>query len=272
MTAGSSSRRNLLGSTVARFDENGAIDASFGTLGAVNNLFGSGSGRVFGVAVQEDGRILIAGASADDHVQFVVGRLETSGALDASFGENGLVFTQFDGKAGDAAAIALQPNGRILAAGSSDYAFALARYTADPADADFDRPLAGATPSPIAAPGGSDCTLLVQYSPDIDPTTIGDDDLAVTGPNGFTAAAELVSIDGSFATYRFAAPGGAWSSAANGDYSLSLQRSAVRDLAGNGALPATIGMLRVVIPQSVEGGRLSIAGTAGRDSIRGGRR
>lgn len=73
---------------------------------------------------------------------FLVVRYNTDGSLDSTFGDDGVVFTDFDQVAGSmrgdsAYALALQPDGRILVAGSAelpaangsdDALFALARY------------------------------------------------------------------------------------------------------------------------------------------------
>ncbi len=60
------------------------------------------------------------------------------GALDPSFGSGGIVVTDFNGSIDDAAfAVAVQPDGKILAAGyvfssaATNYEFALARYLPD---------------------------------------------------------------------------------------------------------------------------------------------
>ena len=59
------------------------------------------------------------------------------GALDPSFGSGGIVVTDFNGSIDDAAfAIAVQPDGKVLAAGyafsfATNYDFALVRYLPD---------------------------------------------------------------------------------------------------------------------------------------------
>jgi Domain of unknown function (DUF5122) beta-propeller/Thrombospondin type 3 repeat len=74
---------------------------------------------------------------------FALARYDAVGALDPSFDGDGLVLTDFDLSADLADDLALLPDGRIVAAGTtsagpSPQNFALARYVAAPADADGD--------------------------------------------------------------------------------------------------------------------------------------
>jgi uncharacterized delta-60 repeat protein len=126
--------------------------------GTANPLFGQGTGSVVipsdaagyspgpALAVQWDGSIMVAGtavnaaqsAGSSTAEDFQVTRLLPWGALDPTFGNRGTVMTDFAGQSDYAAAVAVQPNGRIVVAGSavgtdpvtqetsSDYA--LARY------------------------------------------------------------------------------------------------------------------------------------------------
>jgi fibronectin-binding autotransporter adhesin len=67
--------------------------------------------------------------------------------------------------------------------------------------------------------------------------------VSVTGPNGFSQVATLVSADGTIdnprrvATYRITPPGGVWADTANGTYTISIQPNTVKDFDGN-VLPA----------------------------------
>ena len=80
------------------------------------------------MTLQDDGKIVVAGQASQT---FAVARYTADGALDASFGQHGVVVTAMDSSHSDAAAnaIALQSDGKIVAAGyvgTSD--FAIARY------------------------------------------------------------------------------------------------------------------------------------------------
>ena len=72
----------------------------------------------------------------------------------------------------------------------------------------------------------------------VDPTSLGDDDLLITGPNGFNLFADFLKAKVArrgtvvVGTYQVAAPGGKYDRGDNGLYSILLQAGAVRDLGG----------------------------------------
>jgi len=85
-------------------------------------------------------------------------------------------------------------------------------------------------------------------------SSLGSNDLVVTGPNGYSNTAEFVGADlptdGSpiTATYSIPAPGGSWDSADNGTYTVTLLEGAVEDTLNN-AIPQTVlGTFTVAIP------------------------
>jgi uncharacterized delta-60 repeat protein len=77
------------------------------------------------LAIQPDGKILVAGPAGGD---FGVARVMTTGIYDPTFGSNGQVSFDFGG-ADVANAIALQPDGKVLVAGTDGDGFAVARLT-----------------------------------------------------------------------------------------------------------------------------------------------
>ncbi len=124
----------------------GRLDESFGTGGKATVALGGSWGRADGVAIQPDGRIVAAGVSRTEtgdgyDLEFALVRLRPDGTLDASFGAQGIVTTAFGPATLDrASGVAIQPDGRIVAVGTSEPApyalgnpsvFALARYDAD---------------------------------------------------------------------------------------------------------------------------------------------
>ena len=124
---------------LTRFSPDGSLDDGFGGGGAVltpfNGVFNDPRG--IGVAVQADGKIVVAGdcwfRSCGD---FAVTRYLPNGSLDAAFGSAGLVTTSFtDGLGAEVNAAAVQNDGKILVAGQAIFptsvAFALARYHPD---------------------------------------------------------------------------------------------------------------------------------------------
>jgi uncharacterized delta-60 repeat protein len=120
----------------------GLLDPTFGAgAGYVLSLFpNQQSNQANAVAVQSDGQIVIAGATAasgkSPGAQFLVARYNADGSLDTSFGTGGYTATGFNKAAtAQADAVAIQPDGKILAAGWADISgtdyFALARYNAN---------------------------------------------------------------------------------------------------------------------------------------------
>ena len=112
---------------LVRYNSNGTIDVSFGTGGKVTtdfDLVGQGFSFAFAssVAVQQDGRIVAAGdAYIDGGRDFALARYNNNGTLDASFGTGGKVNTNFSGStfADFANSVAVQPDGKIVAAGGT---------------------------------------------------------------------------------------------------------------------------------------------------------
>jgi uncharacterized delta-60 repeat protein len=116
----------------------GNLDISFGAGGKVTtDFFGSGE-QANGIAIQSDGRIVAAGAvSNGTHSDFAIARYNSNGTLDATFGTNGKVATGFSNTNDFAYALAIQSDGRIVAAGVTDNGpnipgdFAVIRYNND---------------------------------------------------------------------------------------------------------------------------------------------
>ncbi|MDQ0312841.1 putative delta-60 repeat protein/putative repeat protein (TIGR01451 family) [Kitasatospora herbaricolor] len=115
---------------LARYNTDGSPDAGFGTGGTVLTDFAGGAGAVHGVAVQADGRIVAAGYTGNNvgNYDFALARYTGTGGLDGGFGTGGRVTTSF-GAFESANGVAVQADGRIVAAGVSGNDFALARYT-----------------------------------------------------------------------------------------------------------------------------------------------
>lgn len=118
----------------------GGLDASFGTGGKASTAFNNGgrSDEAQAVAVQPDGKILVAGTSDQgaSGYDFALARYNADGTLDTTFGAGGRVVTSFGNGADKAYALLLQPDGKIVLAGDSAQGasgsdFALARYNAD---------------------------------------------------------------------------------------------------------------------------------------------
>jgi uncharacterized delta-60 repeat protein len=137
VVAGKSSNRFGL----VRYTADGTLDSSFGTNGVVVTAVGAFSG-IFGVALQPDGNIVVAGLTAGASTDFAVARYTTTGSLDPSFGSGGIVITNVGDTAhilttsDQANAITIQADGKIVIGGYSyiffpNYRFSLARYNTD---------------------------------------------------------------------------------------------------------------------------------------------
>ncbi len=113
---------------VARYNMDGSLDTGFNSTGTRTLHVGSNADVAYAVAIQSDGKVVVAGATNNN---FVVARFNSDGSLDTSgsFNPNGYVTTNFPGNVTDAAyAVALQGDGKIVAAGVSTNNFAVARY------------------------------------------------------------------------------------------------------------------------------------------------
>ena len=116
----------------------GALDPTFGNGGRVVTSITAGQDKAYGVAIQADGKIIVAGQSTSTLTgkDFVVVRYNTDGSLDITFGVNGIVTTDLQTGSDDVAySLALQADGKIVLAGFSDNGSnknaALVRYTND---------------------------------------------------------------------------------------------------------------------------------------------
>lgn len=129
---------------VARYNTDGTLDSRFGRGGKVRTDFPGLAAVPSSVAIQPDGKIVVAGGAfplftfAGD---FKIVRYNRNGSLDTTFGDGGIVTTTFPGDGSYANAVVVQADGKILAAGTdfvdfnpgdiSDTDFALARYNSD---------------------------------------------------------------------------------------------------------------------------------------------
>jgi uncharacterized delta-60 repeat protein len=112
---------------LARYNVNGTLDSSFGNQGQVVARAGLG----YTLAIQNDGKILLGGAS---NFNFALVRYNTDGTLDNSFGVNGEVITSV-GISAEANTLLMQSDGKILLGGYAYNAnfsdFASVRYNSN---------------------------------------------------------------------------------------------------------------------------------------------
>jgi uncharacterized delta-60 repeat protein len=112
---------------VVRLRRNGRLDRTFDR----NGMQTTAGALALAVAVQPDGKILVAGGTLGD---FVIARYQRDGELDQSFSGDGLQMTDINGRIEDAWALAVDDRGRIVVAGrtqterGTNERLALARY------------------------------------------------------------------------------------------------------------------------------------------------
>ena len=161
---------------LARLDKNGKLDATFGADGnadgtpdgVVQLSFGNGDDAVDAIAIQQDGKIVVAGDTTSNtgngSQNMVVARVNVNGSLDATFGAgnadgtpDGVVSLSLGAGNDEAKAVAIQANGKIVIAGntvgSDDSSnIAVARLNSDGSlDATFGVGNADGTPDGVVA-------------------------------------------------------------------------------------------------------------------------
>jgi uncharacterized delta-60 repeat protein len=123
VAAGRSLIGNVSNFALARYNTNGSLDTTFGMGGKVVTLIG-GSSFASAVAIQSNGKIVAAGNTRPNlgfsFLYFALARYNTNGSLDTSFGSGGIVETPIGNSSAAANAVAIQPDGRIVAAGGSN--------------------------------------------------------------------------------------------------------------------------------------------------------
>ena len=126
----------------ARYNPDGSIDAPFASGGKGTIDFFGTTDFALTVFQQPDARLLVGGIVLNpftSHHDFGLARLNVNGSLDlnfATYGQAGLVTTDFFGNYDQILALAVQPDGKIIAAGHAkhpqrSFEFALARYNPD---------------------------------------------------------------------------------------------------------------------------------------------
>ncbi len=130
---------------VARYNANGSLDKRFGKNGKITTDFFRNVDSISAVAIQPDGAIVVAGfaqlgGSGGTPRVFALARYRNDGSPDTSFGNGGALTTSFGGNFAAASALMLQPDGKIVVAGTVDFNpdlpgsgldFALARYNSN---------------------------------------------------------------------------------------------------------------------------------------------
>lgn len=122
---------------LARYNSNGSLDASFGLGGKVTTDFGFGADEVFALAIQPNNKIVAVGiVISNGIVDIALARYQENGDLDPTFGIDGKLSTDIDGRTDFAKEVAIQTDGGIVVAGSTGVPglapdFFILRYHAD---------------------------------------------------------------------------------------------------------------------------------------------
>ncbi|MFN3564716.1 MAG: hypothetical protein ACK4V1_01855 [Burkholderiaceae bacterium] len=183
---------------LARYNADGALDATFGSDGRVVTPIGSTNSSAYAVALAPTGKIVVAGYSYNGtNFDFALARYNADGTLDTTFGSGGKVLTPIGASDEIAYALALAPDGKLVVAGYSHsgtkFDFALARYNADGTlDPTFGS--GGKVLTPIGA--GHDYAFALALAPDGKIVVVG---MSSNGGNADFALARY-NADGSLDT------------------------------------------------------------------------
>jgi uncharacterized delta-60 repeat protein len=129
---------------VIRLNSDGSPDTSFDSDGRVVTSVLSGNDTAYSIALQSDGKIVVAGQTMNgSYADFAVVRYNADGSLDTSFDSDGKVVTAIESYEDMARAMVIQTDGKTVVAGysftGSNYDFSLVRYNTDGSlDTSFD--------------------------------------------------------------------------------------------------------------------------------------
>jgi uncharacterized delta-60 repeat protein len=120
---------------LARYDENGSLDATFGGGGIVTTSIASNA-NAYALVRQPDGNLVLAGSCWNGSATcFTLARYLENGTLDAGFGSSGTTITPIGLGSSNAYSLVRQPDGKLVAggyfSGGGQSGFALARYNSD---------------------------------------------------------------------------------------------------------------------------------------------
>ncbi|MBL8813567.1 MAG: cadherin domain-containing protein, partial [Planctomycetaceae bacterium] len=123
---------------VQRLKTDGTPDSAFGGGGTVLASTGTYANMVHTMLIQPDGRIVVGGefySSSTGNLDSFLMRLNTDGAVDTSFGTDGIFRYSHSGNIEELHSVAIQPDGKLVIAGTSysgsEYDAYLARVTSD---------------------------------------------------------------------------------------------------------------------------------------------
>src|SRR6185436_14164517 len=104
---------------LARFNSDGSLDNNFSGDGRTTLDFNFGDDYAYAAALQKDGKIVLSGgAFSGSNYDFGLARFNSDGSLDFNFGVNGHLTTAFGSGNDWSSSINVQPDGKIVAAGT----------------------------------------------------------------------------------------------------------------------------------------------------------
>lgn len=105
---------------MVRYYPDGSIDTEFGDDGVViTDGFGE-EDQINEITIQPDGKIIAAGYCKNGfYTEFAAAKYNIDGSLDNTFGEAGILTTEFGGYGDQAYSVELQPDGKIITGGST---------------------------------------------------------------------------------------------------------------------------------------------------------
>ena len=202
---------------VARYRREGTLDPSFGQ-GGIVLIDAAGASSANALALQADGRIVLAGRSdtPQDGSRLTLARVDRDGALDPSFGDGGIVHTiPIVDPVAEAHAVAVQGDGKIVVAGVWGCALLVARYGTSgapdpswgeagsisrPVSCEFFRihDLVITSTGKVVVPGSFDFSVAQLASDGSHDASFGVSGIAApSGLDGFAAESVAVQSDGS---------------------------------------------------------------------------
>jgi hypothetical protein len=151
-------------------------------------------------------------------------------------------------------------------ASDEDGAYSAGSLTVNVMGSDTTHPTATFSGAP-AVPGEDEYLFQVTYDDNvgINLSFLDNNDILVTGPNGFSELATFVSVskgDGAtqIATYRITAPGGTWDLEDNGVYTVAMRASQVRDTTGNSVRAGSLGTFQCAVVAADSAGNTTSTG------------
>ena len=159
--------------------------------GKVLSTIGPARGSPYGALLQPDGKIVVAGVAYDPATLFALARFEADGSVDTAFGVNGEVLSDVSPSFDSGISTALQPDGKVLLAGTCAFQFCVARYDSDGTlDASF-----GSGGVVLGGQPGYPRALALQ--PDGKIVVAGDDNDGSGSPSDFNFKLRRLNPDGS---------------------------------------------------------------------------